>query len=261
MLGQAHQQRRLASSNTNKTPAISAEPLNVEPTAADTSDTASSSSADATAAGPTAALLAQWRDRLVAAEVPDPDSSLRNILAHVLRVKRLDTDTDAVVLTAAQLERFEELCECRLLRMPIQYIIGEWDFRDLTLQMRPPVFIPRPETEELVELVLQQIDVKRPLRFLEIGSGSGAISLALLRALPKAIGVALDQSEMACELTQSNAVRHQLDGRLTVRREKVTKQLALEASVDTEEMVDLIVSNPPYVPNGELRGLQSEVKM
>lgn len=228
--------------------------------AADTADTSSAVPAAADA-GPTATLLARWRERLVAEKVPEPDSSLRNILAHVLRVKRLDTDVDTVTLSAEQLARFEELCECRLLRMPIQYIIGEWDFRDLTLQMRPPVFIPRPETEELVELVLQQIDVKRPLRFLEIGSGSGAISLALLRALPKAIGVALDQSEMAVELTQLNAQRHQLDGRLTVRREKVTRQTAEEATVSTEEMMDLIVSNPPYVPNRDLRGLQAEVKM
>lgn len=72
-------------------------------------------------------------------------------------------------------------------RMPIQYIIGEWDFRDLTLHMKPPVFIPRPETEELVELILQQFDSKQPMRFLEIGCGSGAISLAILKSLPKVI--------------------------------------------------------------------------
>lgn len=88
-------------------------------------------------------------------------------------------------LTSAQIQRFEELCECRMARMPIQYIIGEWDFRDLTLEMKPPVFIPRPETEELVELILQQFDSKRAMRFLEIGCGSGAISLALLKSLPK----------------------------------------------------------------------------
>lgn len=69
--------------------------------------------------------------------------------------------------------------------MPIQYIIGEWDFCDLVLKMVPPVFIPRPETEELVELILQQVDNKITMRFLEVGCGSGAISLALLHTLPK----------------------------------------------------------------------------
>lgn len=88
-------------------------------------------------------------------------------------------------LTQEQLARFEQLCECRAARMPIQYIIGEWDFCDLVLKMIPPVFIPRPETEELVELILQQFDSKLSMRFMEIGCGSGAISLALLHALPK----------------------------------------------------------------------------
>lgn len=69
--------------------------------------------------------------------------------------------------------------------MPIQYIVGEWEFRDLLLKMQPPVFIPRPETEELVELILQQFDCKRTMRFLEVGCGTGAISLALLKPLPK----------------------------------------------------------------------------
>lgn len=73
--------------------------------------------------------------------------------------------------------------------MPIQYVIGEWDFCDLkSLKMSPPVFIPRPETEELVELILQQFDNALSMRFMEIGCGSGAISLAILNALPKVNG-------------------------------------------------------------------------
>lgn len=70
-------------------------------------------------------------------------------------------------------------------RMPVQYIIGEWDFCELNLKIVPPVFIPRPETEELVELILQQTDDKLTMRFLEVGCGTGAISLALLHSLPK----------------------------------------------------------------------------
>lgn len=95
------------------------------------------------------------------------------------------TSKKTLVLNEEQLARFEQLCECRAARMPIQYIIGEWDFCDLVLKMIPPVFIPRPETEELVELILQQFDSKQSMRFMEIGCGSGAISLALLHALPK----------------------------------------------------------------------------
>lgn len=75
-------------------------------------------------------------------------------------------------------------------RMPVQYIIGEWDFCDMVLKMTPPVFIPRPETEELVQLILQQCDDMIQMRFMEIGCGSGAISLALLNALPKVVRIA-----------------------------------------------------------------------
>lgn len=86
-----------------------------------------------------------------------------------------------------QLHRFEQLCECRLAKMPVQYILGGWDFCNLKLKILPPVFIPRPETEELVELILQQSDDKLTIRFLEIGSGTGAVSLALLHSLPKVL--------------------------------------------------------------------------
>lgn len=89
------------------------------------------------------------------------------------------------MLNEVQLKEFEKLCEARLARMPIQYIVGEWDFCDIKLKVWPPVFIPRPETEELVELILQQCDDQLTMRYLEVGSGTGAISLALLHSLPK----------------------------------------------------------------------------
>lgn len=69
--------------------------------------------------------------------------------------------------------------------MPLQYILGEWDFHRLTLKVAPPVFIPRPETEELVELAIGVLREMESPRVLEIGCGSGAISLALLNALPQ----------------------------------------------------------------------------
>lgn len=94
-------------------------------------------------------------------------------------------DISGIKLSSQQLSHFEKLCECRIARMPIQYCLGEWDFRDLTLKMKPPVFIPRPETEELVELILQQFDCKSSMRFMEVGCGSGAICIALLKSLPK----------------------------------------------------------------------------
>ena len=90
-----------------------------------------------------------------------------------------------------------------------QYIIGNWDFVDLTLSVRPPVFIPRPETEQLVGLVLEQLKEsaipRGDLKVVEIGCGSGAISLALVHSLPGLHITCLDQSRMACDLTLENA--------------------------------------------------------
>lgn len=96
-----------------------------------------------------------------------------------------ESNQEITTFTSDQKELLERLFECRLSRMPVQYIVGSWDFCDLVLKMLPPVFIPRPETEELVELILQQCDDKFTMRFVEVGCGSGAISLALLHSLPK----------------------------------------------------------------------------
>lgn len=142
-------------------------------------------------------LIDKWKQKFESANIPEIDVSLEHILDHVLHKDKVKTVPTAktIVLTEEQSQHFEQLCECRAARMPIQYIIGEWDFCDLVLKMVPPVFIPRPETEELVELMLQQCDSKSEMRFMEIGCGSGAISLALLHALPK-VRIAYFQGEL-----------------------------------------------------------------
>lgn len=142
-------------------------------------------------------------------------------------------------------------------RMPIQYIIGEWDFRDLTLSMTPPVFIPRPETEELVELILQKVDAEKGLHFLEIGCGTGAISLSLLKSLPKSKGMAVDQSKMAIDLTTKNATKYDLQDRIQIIHKKVTNETKLENAGE----FDFIVSNPPYVKSKDLLVMEPEIKL
>uniref|UniRef100_A0A182Q746 Release factor glutamine methyltransferase N-terminal domain-containing protein n=1 Tax=Anopheles farauti TaxID=69004 RepID=A0A182Q746_9DIPT len=129
----------------------------------------------------------KWMKRFESESIPEPETSITNIIAHVLELPGPGEvgNHQNSSLSEAQMAKIEELCECRLARMPIQYIIREWDFRDLTLKMIPPVFIPRPETEELVELILQQMDNKEETLFLEIGCGTGAISLSLLKHAPK----------------------------------------------------------------------------
>ncbi|XP_075288490.1 MTRF1L release factor glutamine methyltransferase isoform X2 [Opisthocomus hoazin] len=103
-------------------------------------------------------------------------------------------------------------------RMPVQYVLGEWDFQDLTLKMKPPVFIPRPETEDLVSLVVEEesqkceknsglcfpVPVPHPV-ILEMGCGCGAIALSLLYQLPQSRVIAVDKEEAAVDLTRENA--------------------------------------------------------
>ncbi|CAL1609476.1 unnamed protein product [Knipowitschia caucasica] len=143
-------------------------------------------------------------------------------------------------------------------RLPVQYIIKEWDFRDLTLRMKVPVFIPRPETEELVEIVLSDFKNQTgSLSILEVGCGSGAISLSLLKSLPQLTAVALDQSEDAVNLTKENALSLGLQDRLQLHHLDIFKDA--EAVVDHCGGVSAVVSNPPYLFTEDMSSLQPEI--
>ncbi|XP_053694532.1 MTRF1L release factor glutamine methyltransferase [Sabethes cyaneus] len=202
----------------------------------------------------------KWESRFKSENIPEAGSSIVNILAHVLQLQSLDEVRKSrdLILNDSQLSKIDELCQCRLARMPVQYIIREWEFRDITLKMIPPVFIPRPETEELVELILQQIDTQRQLRFLEIGCGSGAIVLSILKHVPLSSAVAVDQSKLACELTLENAQNQGLTDRLRIFKHKLVDGLPEEFS---DHKFDMIVSNPPYVPSQQLLELEPEIKI
>lgn len=206
-------------------------------------------------------VVQHWTQTLDAAQIPEPHLAAQHIVAHILGVKRSDLErhsTAATTLTKEQLLEVDRLMNCRLARMPVQYILGEWDFHHLTLKVVPPVFIPRPETEQLVELAIRTLKEIEAPRILEIGCGSGAISLALLHSLPQAECVAVDQSKHAVQLAEANAVRLGLRERLTVVLGKVT--MAARPSLP-HSSYDLVVSNPPYVLRRDLMDLQPEIMM
>lgn len=117
-------------------------------------------------------LLETFVKKLESQKVSEPRTSVEIILAHVLQKKSLREvreNADSINVTKEQEEKIGELVEARLERVPVQYIIKEWDFREINLKMVPPVFIPRPETEELINLILQQSDLTKKSRFLEVG--------------------------------------------------------------------------------------------
>ncbi|XP_046952746.1 MTRF1L release factor glutamine methyltransferase isoform X2 [Lynx rufus] len=140
-------------------------------------------------------VVSHWTAVFEKRGIPEAQASSEYIVAHVLGAKTFQSLRPVLrtqPLSPWQLQHVQKLSSCRLQRMPVQYILGEWDFQGLSLKMAPPVFIPRPETEELVEWVLKEVTQSScpmgaqggPL-ILEVGCGSGAISLSLLSQLPQ----------------------------------------------------------------------------
>lgn len=145
-------------------------------------------------------------------------------------------------------------------REPIQYILGNWDFFGRTFECRPPTLIPRPETEELVELILNSFDRKSSLRILDVGSGSGVIGISLAAELTNCSVVAIDISPAAVELSAINARR--ILGQDCHRYSCIHSSVQeLENNASFQQHFDLIVSNPPYIPSSCISTLQDEVRL
>ncbi|XP_061418790.1 MTRF1L release factor glutamine methyltransferase isoform X2 [Lethenteron reissneri] len=208
-----------------------------------------------------------WSRRFRAAGISEPWESAAYIVAHVLGAKTMASLGRAVLTRSIAAEaqaKVGELCRRRLTSMPVQYVLGQWDFMDLTLKMRPPVLIPRPETEELVSAVLGSSlvaagDQGGPSRVLDIGCGSGAISLAILSASPLASCVAVDKSADAVALARENAEDLSLQDRCSVMQLNITAAHAAEA-LGALGPFDVLVSNPPYVFTGDMAALQPEIR-
>ncbi|XP_032678566.1 MTRF1L release factor glutamine methyltransferase isoform X3 [Odontomachus brunneus] len=175
-------------------------------------------------------------------------------------------------LSANQIKKLELLCECRLSRMPVQYIIGEWDFRDITVKLAPPIFIPRPETEILVDFVLKRLNLSQAesSEILEIGCGSGAISLALAHACKKIKCTTIDANQHACDLTIANRNTLNLTDQIVVLHATLKSDATIEVTstfngagnVDlNSKQFDFVVSNPPYVPTKKIFELEPEIKI
>jgi release factor glutamine methyltransferase len=143
----------------------------------------------------------------------------------------------------------------RLRHEPIQYITGQQEFYGLTLNVTAAVLIPRPETELLVEEVLKLLPANRPLKIADIGTGSGAIAIALATHRPLAEIIALDVSNEALRVATANARQHNVADRIRLL------QSDLLSAVDREaETFDAIVSNPPYISTSDRDTLHPEVR-
>ncbi len=203
---------------------------------------------------PTAAvLLCEATRRLRAAGIEAARAEARLLLCRVTgrSRERLLAEPEAAV-PEPEAARFRALLAEREARVPMAYLLGEREFWSLPLVVRPGVLIPRPETETLVEAALEAFPERaRPLRLLDLGTGSGCLLVALLHEYPAAIGVGVDRSPEALAVAAANLARHGLGARALLLRGDWGRAL--------EGRFDLIVANPPYVARGELAGLEPEV--
>ncbi len=194
-------------------------------------------------------------DRLEAADVGSPRMNAEVLLMFVLGVNRAylyaHPERD---LTAEDEARYDEVLARRATGMPSQYITGHQEFWGLDFVVSPAVLIPRPETEHLVETVLELARGIPHPKLVDVGTGSGCVALALAHELKSAEVYAVDVSADALEIARANAARPQLDGRVRFMQSNV-----LEALADVCDF-DFVVSNPPYVGFGEADKVQKSVR-
>ncbi len=182
------------------------------------------------------------------------------LLAHAAGCGRIDLYVRHEETPAAEVTgRFRDLVKRAAQREPIAYLVGEKEFYSLRFAVSPAVLIPRPETETLVDVVLDHCKaVDRPgASLLDVGTGSGCIAVTLLSQLPEASAVATDVSEAAIEIARGNAERHDVLDRMTLLR---APGLDLPDESIPDGGFDVIVSNPPYVRAAEMATLDETVR-
>lgn len=177
------------------------------------------------------------------------------LLAHVLHKQRiyLYTDFDLIV-EPSELSLYREYIKKRVSGVSTAAIIGEKEFMGLTFKVNEDVLIPRPDTETWLEKVIQYHRNEQGLYVADLGTGSGAILLSFLYYCKEDTGVGVDISEKALAVAEENGKTLKMDDRVTWRRGDYLTAL------EEEELFDGILTNPPYIPTGDIRGLAEEVR-
>ena len=188
--------------------------------------------------------------------IDSPRSTSEILLAHTLNLKRIDLYLRYdQPLTGDELFLFKTYIKRRINREPVAYIVGAREFWSMKLTVTKDVLIPRPETECLVETALSFSELGRgPNRILELGTGSGAIILALASEKPENIYFASDSSVEAVNLAFMNAKFHHLDGKINFFAGDW-----FEPVKNTGQLFDMLISNPPYIRTMSVPELQPEI--
>lgn len=185
----------------------------------------------------------------------DPRLAAEVLLAHVLNCRRIELYARFDRIPSEDdRTRFRELVKRAAAKEPVAYLTGEREFFSLGFRVTADVLIPRPETELLVERVLdycKQKGMPAP-RILELGVGSGCILVSVLKRIPEALGTGVDVSVSALEVARGNGQRHGVETRLTLVE---ADWLNLPASAIPPEKFDVLVSNPPYIAEAGVASL------
>lgn len=210
--------------------------------------------------------------RLTERGVSEASVNAELILAYVLECRRLEVRLNSArALNAKQERQVRHLIHERSKRIPLAYVLGSQDFMGLEIKVTPSVLIPRPETEELVQAAIEVAEgvprSGRSLQVLDIGTGSGCVSIALAHLLPEAQIVATDISPAALALAEENARKHEVGRRVRIMkadlfhpdRQRAAAGCPKGLSGTSSGWADIAVSNPPYIPTKELAKLEPEV--
>lgn len=202
-------------------------------------------------------LLKSAEKKLWEGGVESPKSEAEWLLAAVLKADRANLYLMRErELQPSEQANFEALLLRRLKREPLQYNLGVCEFYGFEFVVSPAVLIPRPETELLVEKVVELAEKFSSPRIIDLGTGSGCIAVSLAKLIATARLVATDTSAAALEIAQSNAQRLGVAGQVEFRLADMTQPKAFS----TSESFDVVISNPPYVLETERASLQPEIR-
>ena len=190
----------------------------------------------------------------------------RILLQHVLHITReqLLAD-DKIVLTDQQHDAYQTLIAQRLKHKPVSQLIGQREFFGRAFTVTEDTLDPRPDSETLIEAVLGKYkDRERALRILDLGTGTGCLLLTLLAEYPNATGIGIDISEAALAVAGANAHKLGLGQRVVFEQsrwcEKMSQMTTEKSDNDSLSKFDIVISNPPYIPTGDIASLEPEVR-
>ena len=183
------------------------------------------------------------------------------ILTHLLKCSRRELYLQQLQLTDFQQKQFDSMKRRRQQGEPLQYILGVANFMGFDFKVDSRVLVPRPETELLVEEAVRLFRPYNQIRILDLGTGSGNIPISLAKLMPDCRVVSVDISADALALAKENAEEHGVEDRVQFVQEDMINYLSVETRHASSLQYDLIISNPPYIPDDRILTLPKDVQL